>query len=381
MRSVYLDNAATSWPKPRTVPRAMARAITRGGGNPGRSGHAKAVEAGRTVLKTRELLAELFNIKDPAKIVFTKNATEALNTVLFGLLKAGDRVVTTSMEHNSVLRPLNALSTAGVVIDVSRANGDGLVNPEEIASRLMPGTRLVVVTHASNVTGTVNDIARIGRLCRDRGVLFLVDAAQTAGCLPIDAEQVPFDYLAFSGHKGLLGPQGTGGLYIRDEANLAPLTRGGTGSLSDREEQPGFLPDRFESGTLNVPGIAGLGEGVAHILRTGVERISTHDRRLREIFLSEISRTQKVTVHGNGGAPHTGVVSISIEGLTPSRAGELLENGYGILTRIGLHCAPQAHRTIGTFPDGTVRLSWGLFTTECDIAAAACAVEKIAARV
>jgi selenocysteine lyase/cysteine desulfurase len=172
------------------------------------------VEAGRTVLKTRELLTELFNIKDPAKIVFTKNA--------------------------------------GVAIDVSRANEDGLVNLEEIASRLMPGTRLVVVTHASNVTGTVNDMARIGRLCHDRGVLFLVYAAQTAGCLPIDAAQIPFDYLAFSGHKGLLGPKGTGGLSIRDEANLAPLTRGGTGSLSDREEQPGFLPDRFESGTLNA---------------------------------------------------------------------------------------------------------------------------------
>ncbi len=358
----------------------MARAITHGGGNPGRSGHAKAVEAGRTVLNTRERLAELFNIKDPARIIFTKNATEALNTVLFGLLKPGDRVVTTSMEHNSVLRPLNALAADGVVIDVARADNEGRVNPEDIASKLLPGTRLVIVTHASNVTGTVNDIARIGRHCRDHGVLFLVDAAQTAGCLPIDTAQIPLDYLACSGHKGLLGPQGTGALYVRDETNIAPLTMGGTGSLSDREVQPGFLPDRFESGTLNVPGIAGLGEGVAYVLRRGVERISTHDRRLREIFLSEISQTHEITIHGNGEGPHTGVLSISIAGLDPSQAGELLEKRFGILSRIGLHCAPLAHRTIGTFPDGTVRLSWGPFTTERDILVAARAVKRVASR-
>jgi cysteine desulfurase/selenocysteine lyase len=380
MKVLYLDNAATSWPKPPGVARAMSGAVTHGGGNPGRSGHAKSIQAGRTVLKTRETLAELLHVADPSHIVFTKNATEALNIVLFGLLRPGDRVLTTSMEHNSVLRPLSALARAGVAVDFIEAGSNGLVSPGEFAARLGAGARLAVVTHASNVNGTVNDIGKIGAVCRERGTRLLVDAAQTAGCVPIDLGQLPVDYLAFSGHKGLMGPQGTGGLFVRNEADLSPLTRGGTGSLSDREDQPEFLPDRFESGTLNVPGIAGLGEGAAWLLDRGVESVAAHDGRLRDAFLAALGGDERVTVFGGAESVlHTGVVSVRIAGVSPSEAGEKLESRFGILTRIGLHCAPRAHRTIGTFPDGTVRLGWGPFTREKDIVKAARAILSIAA--
>jgi cysteine desulfurase family protein len=380
MKALYLDNAATSWPKPRQVPRAVARAMTRGGGNPGRSGHSKSIEAGRAVLGCRELLAELFNVRDPSRIVFTKNATEALNVVLVGLLRDGGRVVTTSMEHNSVLRPLRALSSPGAALEIVAADADGRVDASAIDRAISAGTRLVAVTHGSNVTGAVNDIAAIGAVCRERGVRLLVDAAQTAGCIPIDLERMPVDYLAFSGHKGLLGPQGTGGLYVRDEADLPPLLRGGTGSLSDREEQPEFLPDRFESGTLNVPGIVGLGEGVRYLLRQGVETIMEHDRHLREILLETVSGDPRIRVMGTSSrAPYTGVMSVVFRDVSPSAAGEALERRFGILTRIGLHCAPSAHRSIGTFPDGTVRLSWSTFTTARQIAKAARALLSIAA--
>jgi cysteine desulfurase/selenocysteine lyase len=253
------------------------------------------------------------------------------------------------------------------------------VDPGEVARRIGPGTRLVAVTHASNVTGTLNDVARIGAICRERGVPLLVDAAQSAGCVPIDLESMPVDYLAFSGHKGLLGPQGTGGLYVRQEGGLPPLTRGGTGSLSDREDQPEFLPDRFESGTLNVPGIAGLAQGVSYLLRRGVQSVADHDRHLREVFLAALAAEPRVTVFGGPESiPHTGVVSITIAGASPSEAGEAIERRFGILTRIGLHCAPRAHKTIGTFPDGTVRLAWGPFTRERDMVRAARAILAIA---
>jgi cysteine desulfurase / selenocysteine lyase len=379
VKTLYLDNAATSWPKPAGVPRAMARAVRRGGGNPGRAGHSKSIEAARTVLRTRELLAGLFNVQDPSHIVFTKNATEALNTVIVGLLRPGDRAVTTSMEHNSVLRPLAALARTGVHVDVVEAGRDGRVDPGAFARALVPGTRLAVVTHASNVTGTVNDVAAIAAHCGQRGVPLLVDAAQTAGCLPIDLQVLRADYLAFSGHKGLLGPQGTGGLFVRTEGDLPPFTRGGTGSLSDREDQPEFLPDRLESGTLNVPGLAGLGEGAAYLHGRGVEQVGAHDMRLRAAFLAALDGDSRVTVYGGGEeVPHTGVVSIAVAGVSPSEVGEALESRFGILTRIGLHCAPRAHRTIGTFPHGTVRLGWGPFTGEADMVRAARALLAIA---
>ena len=379
MKLTYLDNAATSWPKPPGVLKAMSVFFTRGGGNPGRSGHRKSIGAARVVLDARERLAELFNIRDPANLFFTKNATEALNIAILGTLKPGDHVVTTSMEHNSVMRPLAHLEGRGVEVGVAEARRSGTVPPETVFRAVRPNTRLVAVTHASNVTGAINDIRAIGRFCAERGIAFLVDAAQTAGVVPIDVERDRVDLLAFSGHKELLGPQGTGALYARDGAALEPIMRGGTGSLSDREEQPGFLPDKFECGTLNTIGIAGLGAGVAFIRKFGTERVLEHDGLLLELLLARLGRDERFTIYGPcEAAGQTGVVSLNIAGFSPSSVGEALDREYGIQARVGLHCAPRAHKTIGTFPAGTVRLSWGVFTSERDILRACRALKRIA---
>jgi cysteine desulfurase/selenocysteine lyase len=379
VRELYFDNAATSWPKPPGVLKSMGRYLRRGGGNPGRSGHSRAIEAGRIVLETRELLAELLGVRDPAHLVFTKNATEALNLALLGSLKPGDHAVTGSMEHNSVLRPLSVLQEQGVEVTVVEADAAGRLVPETVAAAFRKNTRLVALNHASNVCGTVIDAAAVGRLCRQRGVLFLLDAAQTAGCLPLAVEELGADFLAFSGHKGLLGPQGTGGLYIRDPATLQPLEFGGTGSRSDREEQPEFLPDRFESGTLNVHGLAGLGAGLRYLHSRGVEEVAAHDRRLLQVLLAMLREEPGIMVYGPAdGTAQVGVLSVNIAGLSPSETGRRLEAEFGVLTRIGLHCAPRAHRTLGTFPEGTVRLSWGLFTRETEVRTAARALLRLA---
>ncbi len=380
MKIRYFDNAATSWPKPGSVLEAMKDYFLHGGGNPGRSGHGKSIGAGRIVLNARERLANFFNVLDPSRIVFSKNATEALNTALFGLLHRGDHVVTSSMEHNSVMRPLAFLQEHGIEVTTVKADETGLVHPDSLMKAVKKDTKLVVITHASNVTGTINDIGAVGRMCRKRGVLFLVDGAQTAGVVPVDVQRMNIDLFAFSGHKGLLGPQGTGGLYIGiDEKEVGPLMRGGTGSVSDREVQPDFLPDRFESGTLNVVGIAGLAAGVEYLLDMGREKILEHDSRLLEIFLDGFSRIPQIVIYGRQKPlEQTGVLSFKIQGISPSKAGEILDREYGIQTRIGLHCAPSAHKTIGTFPDGTIRLSWGIFATEKDVQYSIRAVKKIA---
>jgi len=386
VKTLYFDNAATSWPKPKSTLKSMSSFFLKGGGNPGRSGHGRSIGAARIVVQTRELLARLLNVRDSSRIVFTKNATEALNIAIYGLAEERGHIVTSSMEHNSVMRPFTDLQTRGREVSVVKADSSGTVSADDVARELKKNTSLVVLTHASNVTGAVNDIAAIGRICRERGVPLLIDAAQSAGCVPIDVQAMCVDFLAFSGHKGLLGPQGTGGLYIGDERLNEPLMRGGTGSLSDREEQPDFFPDRFESGTLNVIGITGLGAGVEYVLNRGVSNIAAYDAGLMQLFLRELCKDRRYRLYGpciehgahpersepgthNGDSPvrQTGVLSMNIEGQSPSRVGQLLDRDYGIQTRIGLHCAPSAHRTIGTFPDGTVRLSWGLFTTERDV--------------
>lgn len=393
MRTIYFDNAATSWPKPKSVLRAMSDFFLRGGGNPGRSGHGRSIGAARVVVRTREQLAGMFNVRESSRIVFTKNATEALNIAIYGLAEEGKGIVTTSMEHNSVMRPLTYLRNRGYEITAIKGDGTGRVNAEAVARAVREDTNLVIVTHASNVTGTVNDIGAIGSMCRERGVSFLVDAAQTAGVIPIDVEEMKVDFLAFSGHKGLLGPQGTGGLYIGKDQLQLPLMRGGTGSLSDREEQPDFFPDRFESGTLNVVGIAGLGAGIEYVMKRGIESISGHDETILGIFIEELSGDGRfvlygpfANIRGDGcGASacrmvQTGVLSLNIAGVSPSRVGQVLDREYAIQTRIGLHCAPSAHRTIGTFPDGTVRLSWGPFTKKGDVRHAVRALRSIADR-
>ncbi|TFG59376.1 MAG: aminotransferase class V-fold PLP-dependent enzyme [Spirochaetales bacterium] len=375
----YFDNAATSFPKPKSVIQAMEQYFLNCGANPGRSGHRLAVEAGRMIMKTREMLAELFNIRDSSHLVFTGNATEGLNTVFNGLLKKGDHVVTSSMEHNSVLRPLNALKGKGVDVTVVPADTEGIIYVSEISEAVTRKTKLVCVTHASNVTGAITDITDLGRVCREKKVRFMVDAAQTAGAIPVDVEAMNIDYLAFSGHKGLLGPQGTGGLYMRDPGDLSPLMCGGTGSLSDQETQPDFLPDRFESGTRNVIGIAGLGAALEYLREEGVDNIMQRDRRYVGLMLDELRSVPGITVYGRKDPlAQTAVLSLTFDGLSSSEAGDILDKRFNIAVRIGLHCAPSAHRTIGTFPEGTVRFSWGPFTRERDIFRAVKSIKTLA---
>ena len=376
---IYFDNAATSWPKPASVCAALSDYFGEAGGNPGRSGHRMSVAAARTVENAREALAGLFNAPDPSRIVFTQNATHALNLALYGLLRPGDHVVTTSVEHNSVMRPLRHLETLGVELTVVACAPDGLMDLNRLRRALRPGTRLLVSTHGSNVVGTLTPVGDLAALAREHGILFLVDAAQTAGAVPIDVQEMGMDLLAFSGHKGLLGPTGTGGLYIREGVVLAPLLRGGTGSDSAHQIQPDFLPDAHESGTLNVAGIAGLGAGVRFLLEIGVEAVQTHERKLVAQFLAGAAEISGITLYGpRDAALQCGVVSFNVAGAMPSEVGLILDQSFGIMARPGLHCAPSAHRTLGTFPAGTVRFSFGWFNTSAEVDAALEALREIA---
>jgi len=381
---IYLDNAATSWPKPPEVIRAMADFLERCGGNPGRSGHRLSIEAGRAVYEARDAVAELFHVADPLRVIFTLNATHALNIAMCGLLRPGDRVITTGIEHNSVMRPLRALEREGVQLTVVPCRPDTTLDTAELARAAAPGTRLVVATHASNVTGALLPLLQISRIAHAAGALLLVDAAQTAGCVPLDVPALGVDLLAFSGHKSLLGPAGTGGLILGpdvDTGALQPLVRGGTGSRSEVQEQPEDLPDKFESGTPNGPGLAGLGAGVRYVLQRGVERIRGEEVAVTESLVHGLARIHGVTVHGPGDArERVGVVSFTVADMSVSEIGLRLDDEFGILSRVGLHCAPSAHRTLGTFPEGTVRFAPGLFTTRADIEAALRAVERIAQR-
>lgn len=381
-RLIYFDNAATTWPKPPEMIAAMDHYNEMAGGSPGRSGHRRSLAAGRIILEAREALAELFGIGDSLRIAFTKNATEALNIALLGLLHPGDHVITSSMEHNSVMRPLRFLETQGVSLSVVSCSGEGRLNPEDVRTAIRPQTRLLVVTHASNVTGTVQPLAELGQISREQGLLFCVDAAQTAGALPIHVEDMAIDLLAFSGHKSLFGPQGTGGLYIREgiEKQLPPLMMGGTGSRSEFEAQPDFLPDKYESGTPNAIGIAGLGAGVRFVLAAGVEAIRSKEERLTERFLKGLASLQGITVYGPlDAASRTAVVSFNIAGVSPSEAALMFEERFGILCRPGLQCAPAAHRTIGTFSGGTIRFGFGYFNTDEEISFALEAIRCLAA--
>jgi cysteine desulfurase family protein len=375
----YLDNAATSWPKPPAVPAAMRGMIEHAGGNPGRSGHRLAMKAGETVYACRENLASLFGVSDPLRICFTSNATESLNLAIKGSLEPGDHVVFSAMEHNSVWRPLRELERCGVRISMVPAGANGIVHCDSIVSQLRRDTRLIVLIHASNVNGALNPVEEVGRIARDRNVRFLVDAAQTAGMVPIDVEAMKIDLLAFPGHKGLLGPQGTGGLYVHDSIRLQPLKHGGTGSDSDSPVQPEFAPDRYESGTLNTPGIAGLNEGVKYLLRHGVAEVQRRERALTERLLAGLAEIQHIHVYGPANAgERTGVISFNIEGRDPVVAADELDRTFDIACRAGLHCAWLAHRTQGTDQTGTVRFSLGALSTEQDVDAGLAAVRTLA---
>ncbi len=366
-RIVYFDNAATSHPKPESVYRAVDHFLREIGASPGRSGHRLGLSAGRVVLEARERLARLFNVGDSSRIILTVNCTEALNLAIKGSLRPGDHVVTSSVEHNSVMRPLRRLEAEGTIeLTVVPCSSVGWLDPDDLRKHLKANTKLVVVTHASNVVGTIQPVAEIGRLTRERGVLLLVDAAQSAGAVPVDMDALGVDVLAFSGHKGLLGPQGTGGLVVGEGVELVPLKEGGTGSRSQHQTQPTHLPDRYESGTLNGPGIAGLAAGLTYVEDRGVEAIQKRLKELTSLVLDELDQTPGVTIYGPRDAEkQTAVVSFTLAGADAGELAAILDRRFSIMIRSGLHCSPAAHRTIGTFrrTRGTVRVSLGPFNT------------------
>lgn len=374
-----MDNAATSWPKPESVYRAVDHFNRKLGASPGRGSHRRSVISGQILLETRESLAGLFNIKDSSHIAFTVNVTEAINIALKGLLEPGDHVVISSMEHNAVVRPLHTLKDKGVEVTVVRCSPDGTLDPSLLEQALTLRTRLVCLLHASNITGTIMPVAEVGRIVRQKGILFMVDAAQSAGVLPVDVEEQNIDLLAFTGHKGLLGPQGTGGLYIRPGLDVRPLVEGGTGSQSERVDQPDFMPDRFESGTPNTPGIAGLNAGVQFIQETGMEKIRQHEQELTDALIQGLREIKGVILYGPcDSRRQTAVVSFNIEDRDCGEVSFLLDQKYGIQSRSGLHCAPLAHRTMGTLKRGACRLSPGFFNTMEDIHKVIKAVYEIA---
>jgi cysteine desulfurase family protein len=379
---IYFDNAATSWPKPPEVKKAMIKFMEEIGANPGRSGHLLSIEAARILYETREALSTLFRVKDPSRIIFTINATESINLALKGLLRPGDHIITSSMEHNSVMRPLRDLEKKGVELSIIPCSSNGTLNPQEVEKKIKSNTKMIILNHASNVIGTLLPIKEVGLIARKHNLLFLVDAAQTAGAYPIDIETERIDLLAFTGHKSLYGPQGTGGLVIGErieEKEMIPLKQGGTGSRSEFEEQPDFLPDRFESGTPNGVGIAGLLAGIQFVLKKGTEHICQHESDLIEKLIKGLKEIPQVKLYvSENKKERIATLSFNIAQLSPSNVSFFLEKEFGILCRPGLHCAPSAHKTIGTFPEGTVRFSLSYFNTEEEVDRAIQAVNSIA---
>jgi cysteine desulfurase family protein len=378
---IYMDNAATSYPKPETVYETVDRFNRFIGGNPGRGSNRSTLEAGSVILQTREALAELFSVKDSSRIAFTHNVTDALNIGLKGILGAGDHVITTSMEHNAVARPLYHMSQQGVEWTVVPCDSEGKLDPEDIRKAVKPNTRMICMLHASNLTGTIMPIEAVGKIAHEKNVLFMVDCAQTAGVLPIDVERFHIDLLAFTGHKSLFGLQGTGGLYVRPGLTVNPLKHGGTGSFSEYLEHPSLMPDVLESGTLNTPGLAGLWAGIQFIQATGLDTICRKEWALTEQLIEGLSSIHGVTIYGPSDIKQrTAVISMNIEGIDCGELSVALDYEYGIITRSGLHCAPLAHQTIGTFESGSCRFSPGFFTTEDDIDAVIKAVHSLATR-
>ncbi|SMC91574.1 aminotransferase class V-fold PLP-dependent enzyme [Sporomusa malonica] len=378
---IYLDNAATTWPKPECVYQAIDHCLRTMGANPGRGGHSMARAASLMLYEAREALAELFRIEDANQIVFTHNATDAISMAVFGLLCPGDTLVTTAMEHNAVARAVRYVEAKGVHVVIVPCKRDGQLDMNAMRAAVMQRPKAVIMSHASNVTGTIMPIAEIGKLTKQIGAIFIVDAAQTAGVEAIDVAAMGIDLLAFSGHKGLLGPQGTGGLYVSEAQAVTPLRVGGTGSLSESDKQPEFMPDRLESGTPNTPGIAGLKAGVRFILDTGRENIQAKEMALTQLLLDGLKGIPTLTVHGNTDiAGRTAVVSFTLNGKDSGQIAHALDRDYEIACRSGLHCAPWAHQAIGTLKTGTVRLSPGYFNTEEEIGQVIAAVQKIAAQ-
>jgi cysteine desulfurase family protein len=375
--SIYLDNAATSFPKPPEVGEAMHRLIREISLSPGRSAHSFSLAASRVIFTARELIADFFGCPDSSRVVFTSNVTEALNVGIFGLLEPGDRVLTTGMEHNSVMRPLRHLEKSrGIRLEILPTDSTGAIDPDDIPGRLNKKTRLVIINHVSNVTGAMADLAAIG--ARKGDALLMVDAAQSAGIFPLDMEEMAIDFLAFTGHKGLFGPTGTGGFLIRQGILLPPFKMGGTGSNSEEEEQPRLMPDCHEAGTPNTLGIDGLAAGLKYIRAIGRETIRRHEEHLTRLLLAGLSRMEGITVHGPpAGAGRGSIISLTMAGRSVTDLAFHLDRRFGIMARAGLHCAPAAHRSIATFPQGTLRFSPGFFNTEAEILAVLTALDQL----
>ena len=366
---IYLDNAATSFPKPESVYLEMDRCMRNYCANPGRGGHSMAIEAGRAVIEARDVICSFFNIRNPMQLCFMKNATEALNTAIKGWLKPGDHVITTCMEHNSVMRPLRTLER-DIVIELSIVTGNelGEIEPDAVKKQIKSNTRLIVSTLSSNVNGVIMPFGEMGRLAKEAGVPFLLDASQGAGYINIDVDEQCIDMLAFPGHKGLLGPQGTGGLYVREGITLKSLMEGGTGSNSEYPFQPEIMPDLLESGTLNTPGIVGLCAGIKQIMACGLEAVSSYRFILTERLIKGLEHINGVNLYSVADNPrNSGIAAMNLVGMDSTELSYILDKKYGIATRAGLHCAPSAHRTLGTEKTGIVRLSIGCFNTVDDI--------------
>lgn len=389
MRKIYLDQASTTFPKPAQVPEAMYRYMTENGTNINRGGYEEAYSAEDMVLETREKLCSLFHFDQCENVIFTPNITTSLNVILKGFLKPGDHVLVSSMEHNAVMRPLRQLEETGVSFDRIPCTQEGELILSSMKKLLKPETRAVIMLHASNVCGTVMPAGQVGQFCREHGLKFILDTAQTAGVLPVDMDEMQVDALAFTGHKGLLGPQGTGGFLCTDEMAgcMTPLLSGGTGSISHTEEIPEFMPDRFEPGTMNLPGIAGLHAALDYLEQTGTGTIYEKEMQLTGAFLERLSELEKV--HQKDGNAlfrivgkrnlenRTAVVSILPLGQDPAQVAYELDSRYGIMTRVGLHCAPSAHKTLGTYPTGTIRFAFGHTNTMEDVEAASRALQEL----
>ena len=384
MKKIYLDQASTTYPKPECVAKAVYEYMTGNGSNINRGCYENAYDTEEVVLETRELLCELFDGPDCKNVVFTKNVTESLNVVLKGFLKPGDHVLVSSMEHNAVMRPIRQLEKNGVEFDRVPCSEQGELKLQSMEALLRQNTKAVVMMHASNVCGTILPLKEVGAFCKTHGLKFIADCAQTAGTMPISMKEMNIDVLCFTGHKGLYGPQGIGGFILQEEmiSEMTPLLSGGTGSISHTEEIPEFMPDRFEPGTMNLPGIFGLNSALGWINKVGIENIYNKERTLTRLFLEEIGKLdpkgEKIKLVGKKTEEgRTAVVSIQTPGRDVSEVAYLLDKNYGIMTRVGLHCAPSAHQTLGTYPTGTVRFSFGYFNTEEEVLFAVKALEEI----
>ncbi len=366
MEKIYFDNGSTSFPKAPGVGDAIRDIIEHGAYNINRGGYEGAYEVADMVLTTREQLCRLFHFSESRNVVFTPSITYSLNYVIKGLLKPGDHVIVSSMEHNGMMRPLVQMAHQGVTFDVAQADRDGVLDPQKVEDLIRPNTRAVMMLHASNLCGTMLPIQQVGEICARHGLIFVVDTAQTAGVFPIDMEKMHIDALCFTGHKGLRGPQGVGGMLLRDElcSQMTPLISGGTGSRSDSEEVPDFMPDRFESGTMNLPGIAGLHRALTYLEEYGIENIARQELAICQRFIDGALTLPDTRVVGKlDTQDRAAIVSLDFQKMDNAEVSFLLDNQYGVMTRCGLHCAPRAHKSLGTFPQGTVRFSFSHHNT------------------